>query len=197
MEGATHQIAMETAEPSPAWDVGRAQRAVYDLEMAGRIGRDVLEVGCGIGEQALFLAARGHLVCGIDRSEVAIARAQRHARERQLPALFVAGELGALGRLRRRFDTIVDVGDLHRVAVAERATYAASLRALTAGGGQLYLWCFADHERAPGGPPRIAEGELRARFAFGWRIEAIEPARIESHTWPGGAHAWFLSATAV
>jgi cyclopropane fatty-acyl-phospholipid synthase-like methyltransferase len=189
---------MESAQRRPALDVGRPQRAVYELEIAGQIGHEVLDVGCGIGEQALWLAARGHVVCGVDTSEVAVARAQRQARRRQLPpgaVAFVPGELAAVERLGRRFDCVLDVGDLHRVAAAERAEYAASLRRLLRPGGRLYLWCFGDHERALGGPPRVTQAELRAAFAVGWGIEEIAAARLESHTWPGGAHAWLLVAT--
>jgi cyclopropane fatty-acyl-phospholipid synthase-like methyltransferase len=183
------------AEPALAWDVGRPQRAIYDLETAGRIGHEVLDVGCGIGEQALFLAARGHVVCGVDPSEVAIARALKRARERRLAVAFVTAELDALAELGRAFDCAVDVGSLHRVAAAERARYATSLRAALKPGGRLFLLCFGDHERAPGGPPRVTQAELRRLFAAGWRIDAVEAARIESHTWPGGANAWLLSAT--
>jgi hypothetical protein len=126
---------------------------------------------------------------------VAIARAQRQARRRQLPVAFVAGEVAAVARLGRRFDCVLDVGDVHRVAAAERARYAASLGQLLRPGGRLFLWCFGDHERAPGGPPRLTQAELRAAFADGWRIDGVAPSRVESHTWPGGAHAWMLTAT--
>jgi cyclopropane fatty-acyl-phospholipid synthase-like methyltransferase len=186
---------MESAQRWPALDVGRPQRAVYELEIAGQIGREVLDVGCGVGEQALFLAARGHVVCGVDPSEVAIALAQKQARRRQLPVVFVAGEVEAVAGLGRRFDTVLDVGDVHRVPTAARTSYAARLRQLLHPGGRLYLWCFGDHERAPGGPPRLTREQLRAAFAHGWRVDAIEAALLESHTWPGGAHAWLLTAT--
>jgi cyclopropane fatty-acyl-phospholipid synthase-like methyltransferase len=188
---------MHAAEPVAAWDVGRPQRAVYDLEMAGQIGHQVIDVGCGIGEQALFLAERGHDVCGVDPSEVAIARARKRARERELPAGFVVAELTALGGLGRSFDCAVDVGSLHRVALEDRAPYAAGLRGLLRPGGRLYLLCVGEHERGPGGPPRISGDELRQLFGRGWRIEGLSPTRIESHTWPGGANAWLLAATAI
>jgi cyclopropane fatty-acyl-phospholipid synthase-like methyltransferase len=187
---------MYAAEPA-AWDVGRPQRGVYELEMAGQIGHEVIDVGCGIGEQALFLAGRGHAVCGVDPSEVAIARAVKRARERDCAVAFVAADLLELASLGREFDCAIDVGSLHRVAPDERVTYAASLRAALRSGGRLYLWCVGEHERGPGGPARITRDELQEAFARGWRIDAIEPARIESHTWPGGANAWLLAATTI
>jgi cyclopropane fatty-acyl-phospholipid synthase-like methyltransferase len=186
---------MRAAESVAAWDVGRPQRAVYELEMAAQIGHEVIDVGCGIGEQALFLAERGHRVVGVDPSEVAIARAIKRARTRGLPAAFVTAELTALAELGRRFDCAVDVGSLHRVAPEERDAYAAALAAALQPGGRLYLWCVGEHERGPGGPARVTQAELRALFGRGWRIERIAAAQIEGHTWPGGANAWALVAT--
>jgi hypothetical protein len=53
-----------------------------------------------------------------------------------------------------------------------------------------------EHETGPGGPPRVTADELRALFGDGgWRIDGIEAARLEGHTWPGGANAWRLAAT--
>jgi cyclopropane fatty-acyl-phospholipid synthase-like methyltransferase len=195
-------MGMETAasaryeEPLwPAWDVGRPQRAIYDLEAEGRIGREVLDVGCGIGEHALFLAARGHAACGVDPAAAAIAKAQRRARERRLPVAFVVAELAQLGRLGRPFDCAVDAGSFHRVEIAARPRYAAGLRTVVRPGGTLYVLCFGDHERGRGGPRRVAQAELRATFADGWRVDGIDAAQIESHIYPGGANAWLLRAT--
>src|SRR5262245_28983837 len=151
----THPTDMQTAhimarydEPlAPAWDVGRPQRAIYDLETAGQIGREVVDVGCGIGEHALFFAARGHVACGVDPSARAIARALKRARDGRLSVAFVVEELLQLGRLVRRFDCAVDAGSFHRVEVAARPAYAAALGRVVKPGGRLYLLCFGDHER--------------------------------------------------
>jgi ubiquinone/menaquinone biosynthesis C-methylase UbiE len=72
--------------------IGRAQRGqVWDaLERAFNPGDSVLELNCGTGEDALFLARRGVAVVAADVSEkmIAIAR-QRHAAEApQLPISF-------------------------------------------------------------------------------------------------------------
>ncbi len=182
---------------APAWDVGRPQRAIYDLEIAGEIGRDVLDVGCGSGEHALFLAGRGHGACGVEPSVRAVARAQRHARERGLPALFVAEELTRLERLGRKFDCAVDAGGFQRLELAQRADYARSLAAVVRPGGRLFLLCFGDHERGPGGPRRVTREELRTVFegAGAFRVDTIDPALLESRGYPGGANAWLLKAT--
>ena len=66
----------------PPWDIGRAQREFVRLEESGEISGAVLDVGCGTGENALFLAARGHDVWGVDSAPSAIAIARRRATSR-------------------------------------------------------------------------------------------------------------------
>lgn len=195
MDMESAHVARYESDPAPAWDVGRPQRAIYDLEVAGQIGREVIDVGCGIGEHALFLASRGHVACGVDASERAIARAERRAQKERLPVLFVAEDPLHLSRLGRPFDCAIDAGHFHRVEVAQRAAYAASLRAVVKPGGRLFVLCFGDHERGRGGPRRVTQAELRATFARGWRVDGVEPSVIESHIYPGGANAWLLRAT--
>ncbi len=193
-----HDEAGRYDEPlAPAWDVGRPQRAIYELERAGALGREVLDVGAGSGEHALFLAARGHVGCGVEPSARAVVRAQRRARERGLAALFVAEELTRLERLARRFDCAVDAGAFQRLELAQRADYARALGATLKPGGRLFLLCFGDHERGPGGPRRISREELRTVFegAGLFRIDAITSTLIESRGYPGGANAWLLQAT--
>lgn len=180
--------------PWPAWDVGRPQRAIYDLEVAGELGREVIDVGCRLGEHALFLAEHGHAACGVDPSPAHIERAQRRARERKLPVAFVVEELLHLSRLGRAFDSAVDGGSFHRIEVAARRDYARSVRAVVRPGGRLFLLCFGDHERGRGGPRRISRDELRDTFADGWTVERIDASVIESHIYPGGANAWLLVA---
>ena len=48
---------------SAPWDIDRPQ-AVF-LAVADRISGSVLDVGCGTGENALFLASRGCAVTGV------------------------------------------------------------------------------------------------------------------------------------
>ena len=58
---------------TPPWDIGRPQPAIAALAEAGRFVGSVLDVGCGTGETALWLAARGLTAWGVDASSTAIA----------------------------------------------------------------------------------------------------------------------------
>jgi len=68
----------------PPWDIGRPQREVLELADAGTFRSPVLDAGCGTGENALALAARGLEVVGLDASPRAIGKAMDKARERHL-----------------------------------------------------------------------------------------------------------------
>ena len=53
------------------WEIGRPQGKF--AAVADRVTGPVLDAGCGTGEHALFFAARGHRVTGIDFVEEASA----------------------------------------------------------------------------------------------------------------------------
>jgi SAM-dependent methyltransferase len=61
---------------SPPWDIGAPQPEIVRLAAEGRIVGDVLDLGCGTGENALHLASLGHRVVGLDGSPTAIEAAR-------------------------------------------------------------------------------------------------------------------------
>ncbi|MFE2377136.1 class I SAM-dependent methyltransferase [Streptomyces sp. NPDC059398] len=93
------------------WDaaVARQGAALDTLASAalGPGGRDVLDCACGIGTQALGLAAHGHRVTGSDLSPVATARAAREAAARGLPFAACAADMRALPFRSASFDLVV------------------------------------------------------------------------------------------
>jgi hypothetical protein len=58
----------------PPWDIGRAQPAIVRLAAEGLIAGDVIDVGCGTGENAIHLASRGLAVVGVDAASTAQSR---------------------------------------------------------------------------------------------------------------------------
>ena len=70
------------------WDISEPQPEFVRLAEAGAIGAMVLDVGCGTGENALYLAARGHDVWGIDFVPKAIELARDKASQRGLGVQF-------------------------------------------------------------------------------------------------------------
>src|SRR3989304_3698920 len=98
----------------PPWDIGRPPPAFGQLVNTGVL-RDgpVLDVGCGTGENALFLAAKGFEVTGIDFTPAAIEKAKRRAKRRRLKATFLVRDALELSTLKRTFPSVIDSGLFH------------------------------------------------------------------------------------
>lgn len=164
------------------WDIGRPQSAFVRLADRDRISGPVLDAGCGTGEQALMLAARGLQVTGVDLAPTAIGAARRKAAERGLPAEFRVGDLLELGgepNLGGRFASVVDSGVFHTFGDPDRLRYVSSLAAILRPGGTVHLLCFSELTPGEQGPRRVTQAELRTAFAGGWIVEEIRPERFD------------------
>jgi cyclopropane fatty-acyl-phospholipid synthase-like methyltransferase len=176
-------------EGSPPWDLGRPQRAVVELAEAGRIVGSVLDVGCGTGEHALYLAERGHDVLGVDLSPRAIELARAKARERGLGAEFRVWDSLRVDELGRTSDTAIDIGMFHTLGDEERPIYAEALRRALVPGGRCFLLCWSERNPWGRGPRRVTQMELLGTFERGWTV-TIEPSKLESRLEGDSVHGW-------
>lgn len=182
---------------TPPWDIGRAQREIVKLAESGLIEGDVLDVGCGTGENALSLADRGYKVWGIDSAPKAIAKARQKAKKRNLPATFEVFDALQLGKLKKTFDTVIDSGLFHIFSDEDRARFVKSLAAAVKPGGRYFLFCFSDREPGDWGPRRITKQEIRESFREGWRIDEIREAVFETNFDDPLVHAWLAAIRRV
>jgi 2-polyprenyl-3-methyl-5-hydroxy-6-metoxy-1,4-benzoquinol methylase len=182
-------------EGVPPWDIGRPQPAFERLAETGAIGREVLDVGCGTGENALMLAGRGHLVLGLDASPRAIAKANAKAEQRAVPAQFVVGNALELDRLGRVFDSVIDCGLFHVFDDPDRPRFARSLQSALRAGGSYFMLAFSEKEPGGWGPRRVTKKEIKATFAKGWKVKSIEESAFDANLQTGGekAHAWLTA----
>ncbi len=178
---------------APPWEIGRPQAAVVRLAAAGRIGGRVLDLGCGTGENALFLAGLGHAVLGVDASAKAIGMATRKAVARGSRAEFRVGDALRLEGLEHRYDTALDSGLFHTLSDAARARYVRGLGRVLKPGSSVFVLCFSDREPAWGGPRRVSRRELEAAWTSEFAVESIQPERILHQQNADGAHAWLAS----
>jgi cyclopropane fatty-acyl-phospholipid synthase-like methyltransferase len=179
------------------WDIPGPQPAFVQLEEAGEIRGSVLDVGCGTGEHALYLASRGHEVWGVDFVALAIERAKEKAKQRRLNAHFLMGDALALEALGRTFDTVIDCGMFHTLTDEERAVFVKSLASVLRSGGEYHMACFSDREPPGEGPRRVSEQEIGDAFAHGWTVQALRESQFEvvdspqtQQFSPGGPKAW-------
>lgn len=132
------------------WEIGPRSELV-ELVTSGRLtpGR-AIDLGCGSGENAIFLAEHGFEVTGVDFSPVAHAKARRAAtasgirngafRQGDLTAAAIDGVFG-------RYDLLVDYGTLDDLGGHRRRAMAATVHRLSGPGSAFLLWCFYDELR--------------------------------------------------
>ena len=161
-------------------------------EVAGLAPGRALDVGCGEGADAVWLAHRGWAVTALDVSRVALDRARRHAQEagvqvEQVHAGLVEAQLpaGSFDLVSAQYAVLLKTPG----AVAER-----TLADLVAPGGTLLV---VHHDLGPehahahegGFDPELyaLPADVAAVLGEGWRVEVDErrPRRISGG---GGAH---------
>jgi ubiquinone/menaquinone biosynthesis C-methylase UbiE len=176
------------------WDTGQPQPEIVRLASEGGFAGDVLDVGCGTGENALHIASLGLPVLGVDVAETALAMARQKADDRGIKAEFALADAFHLERLSRKFDTVLDSGMFHTCDSDERTRYVASLASVTDHDATLYVLCFSD-ARPETGPHPVSEEDLRMTFnpSTGWNMTTLETTRVQTRFHDDGTPAWLAS----
>lgn len=182
----------------PPWDIGRAQPSLARLAAEGSIAGRVVDLGCGTGENALYLASRGLEVTGVDSAPTAIARAQAKAAERDVRAEFVLADALEFLESGRSFDVAIDSGFFHVLSDSDRIRFELGLRSSIRPGGRYFMLCFSDRQPGSAGPRRVSQPELRATFTKGWKVDSIVEERFATQDPDGeplAPRAWLVSLT--
>jgi SAM-dependent methyltransferase len=177
---------------TPPWDIDGPQPAVVELAEAGAIAGPVLDAGCGTGENALYLAARGLEVTGVDVVPAAVAAARGKAESRGLTAEFLVLDALHLADLGRTFATVLDSGLFHVFSADDAARYAAAVAAVLRPGGRCCVHGMSEIESRPG-PPPVTQTGLRAAFdRRPLRVVSIEAAGMLNRDGET-RHAWLAT----
>lgn len=159
------------------WDIGGPQPAVVALADAGEFRGAVLDSGCGLGENAIFLAGRGLWVTGVDGAQAAVRAARERAVRQGVEVEFVHADVTTFEGVPQRFDTVLDSALYHCLDDDSRAAYAEALWHVTVPGARLHLLCFADvGNEAFGLPMTVSQDDLRTHMGARWHILGIDTA---------------------
>ena len=162
--------------------------AVLVSEVSDLVPGRALDVGCGEGGDALWLAARGWAVTGIDISTVALARATQHAESQGLQIRWAHVDLVQNPPEPGRFDLVT--AHFMQLPATERVALYAALAKAVAPGGTLLLVGHDPSGMPPGGPHLhdmfFTAEQLAAELDGGeWDIRTVE-ARPRPWTDPDG-----------
>jgi SAM-dependent methyltransferase len=164
------------------WDIGGAQPVVMEAERAGRLRGAVLDVGCGLGDNAIYLASQGHQVTGIDSAPTAVEQARQRARQHGVDVDFAVADAGSLAGFDGRFDSVLDGACYHCLDEDARDAYAAALHRATRPDALLTLFCFPPGGSGPVAAMGVPEENLRTTFSkAGWDITDLRLTRYHAN----------------
>lgn len=130
----------------------------------------VLDVGCGTGDCAIYLAQHGWKVTGVDYVEKPLEKARAKARAAGASVNFARADVTQLSQegIGTGFDLIVDNGCIHNMSGADREAYVREVSSVAAPDARLYIVAFPPGGRF--GVPGIDHAEMERRFAPGWTL---------------------------
>ena len=186
---------------TPPWVGGPRQELVRLVTDGTLTPGSALDLGCGVGDNAIFLAQHGFTVTGVDFADAAIERARAKAHDDGVDVSFIVDDVTHLRQVSGPFDLLVDYGTLDDLDDRGRGAYVHEVVALTRPGSRILLWCFewtlTPWERVttailPFGGLALAPGEVTARFGNQFEINYIAG---EQHLrgWPRGWAAYLMT----
>lgn len=184
------------AEDNTPWVIDRPQPVLVELAEKEKVVGDVLDLGCGTGDNSLMLAQRGHHVWAIDNSEAALAVARKKQLEKKISDVtFIKGCAMDIVNFGEGFHTVVDSGFFHFLSDEERELYLEGLRHVMFPHSRLFLLVLSDQEKDYLGPRALKRSEIRHIFSAseGFKVKHIEPTRYLLRERPEGVKAWLAT----
>jgi SAM-dependent methyltransferase len=153
-----------------------------------------IDLGCGMGLLAIYLAQHGWRVTGIDAVERALRKARRRAAQSGVDVAFVHGDVTRIDQAKivGPFDLLLDFGCFHTMSDCERRRYVESVSSVAADNARLLLFALgpAGFRLWPRGAQRA---DVERHFSSAWSIIWSAPEDKMPAAMPRGATAtWYL-----
>lgn len=160
------------------WDFADASPELVAFTAANqlRAGAFALDVGCGSGQDAAFLATLGYRVWGLDICAEALRLARITAEDRGVDVSWLQGNALDLPFNDGQFDFVNDRGCFHHFRDADCGAYAQEVGRILRSGGLLFLRGCARNQ-VPFNP--VTAESLSLTFGSDiFAIESIRPIRL-------------------
>ncbi|MFH1295797.1 MAG: class I SAM-dependent methyltransferase [Bacteroidota bacterium] len=131
----------QTGQYLNRWDYKQASQELVCFITTGLIpiNGNCLDMGCGAGNEAIFLAQLGYRVTGIDFSTTAIEIAKGRAKIKNSNVTWINGMVTNTGLQSNSIDFINDRACFHHIIESERKQYASEAYRILKPGGCLLL----------------------------------------------------------
>ncbi len=183
------------------WEIGPREELVQLVENRRIAPCRALDLGCGTGSNAVFLAQHGFDVTGVDYAASAIEKARRKADTAKVKVEFLVDDLTNLQKVNGTFDFLLDYGTLDDLSPQDRNLYVSNVLPLTHHDSKFLLWCFEWRLRwwervltrlLPFGALALEPGEAERRFGEYFEIERIA-GEAKLRGWPRGFAAYLMT----
>jgi len=155
------------------WNMETPPETLVELVNSGKIEPcRAVDLGCGIGNYAIYLATRGFNVTGIDISPTAINLARENAARKGAKCDFlVADLLGDIEEMKETFEFAYDWEVLHHIFPETRKKYVENVHKLLSPGGKYLSVCFSEENPQFGGSGKVRETPLGTVLYFSSEAE--------------------------
>jgi SAM-dependent methyltransferase len=172
------------------WDIGRPADELQKVVEGGSVPRcRVVDMCCGSGTDAIYLASKGFDVTAIDVAPTALGQALEKGRKAKASVHWMVADILAPPDL-KPFDFVYDRGCYHVVRDQNLTSYLETIRRFSHPGTQFLLLASRRTELSEGERSGVTEEELRFDFLTLFDVEWLREIRLES-TRPGiGPPGW-------
>jgi SAM-dependent methyltransferase len=141
-----------------------------------------LEIGCGTGDDAIFLAQQGFEVTAFDLSPLAIQQAKEKAAKAEVFVEFLVADIRDLPDLGEPFPFVFDRGVYHVVRQERLDAFLSMLDRYAQAHGHYLMLAGNSNEANPpkGGPPRVAAEEICRELDPLMRLIQLRETRFDS-----------------
>jgi len=175
------------------WDSQLPSRELRSvLEEFQLVPSNAIELGCGTGTNAIWMAEQGMRVVGVDCSSLALAQAREKVEQRadDLAIEWIEADVIDLKHSGALFELLFDRGCYHCCRRVDRDGYLHTLKNLTDEDSRIVILCGNANDPEPGGPPKLTEEEIRADFANGFEILQLREFHFEDAGGVQGPLGW-------
>src|SRR5262245_60751073 len=163
------------------WDTGQPSSELMRVVATEGIQPGTcIELGCGTGVNAVWLAQQGFDVTAIDFSTLALDRARKHAADAGVAVRFLEGDvLDPPAAIGGPYDFVFDRGCYHVVRRIDVSRYLRTLQQITRPGSRGLILTGNAREPHDPGPPLVSEEEIRTEIGGAFEIVDLREFRFD------------------